>query len=92
MSQTNLQERMFETNLLLVRQLPVLLGEDFSKVKVAHLRVQLCIFGPLFHEEAEVWSQGLLGEIWVFLCIMDKKREQFETRTALGWLVFHRMS
>lgn len=61
------ESRLWTTNLLLVWQLSVLLGEDFSQVQVAHLRVQLGVLGPFLHEEAEVRCQGLLGEIWVFL-------------------------
>lgn len=57
----------FLADLFLVWQLPVLLGEDLRQVQVAHLGMQLGVLGPLFHEEAEVWGQGLLGEIWVFL-------------------------
>lgn len=61
------------TDLLFIRQLPILLREDFSEVQVAHLRVQLCILGSLLHKETEVWSQRLLGEIWVFLHLWEGK-------------------
>lgn len=54
-------------DLLLVGQLLVLLGQDLGQVQVAHLRVDFGIFGSFFHEEAKVWRQRLLGEIWMSL-------------------------
>ena len=59
-------------HLFFLGQLAVLLGQDLGEVQVAHLRVQLGVLGPLLHEEAEVWRQGLLGEVWVLLLREEK--------------------
>ena len=53
--------------LFLLGKLLVFLGQDLGEIQVAHFGVKLGVFGPLLHEEAEIGSQGLLGEVGVFL-------------------------
>lgn len=55
------------SDLLLVRQLFVLLGQDLGQVQVAHLWVDFSIFSSFLHEEAKVRCQWLLREIWMSL-------------------------
>lgn len=55
------------SDLLLVGQLFVLLGQDLGQVQVAHLWVDFSIFGSFLHEEAKVRCQWLLREIWMSL-------------------------
>lgn len=65
--------------LLLVGELLVLLGQDLGQVQVAHLRVDFGVFGSFLHEEAEVRSQRLLGEIWMSLNMREVKSGQRNT-------------
>lgn len=66
-------------NLLLVGELLVLLGQDLGQVQVAHLRVDFGVFGSFLHEEAEVRSQRLLGEIWMSLNMREVESGQRNT-------------
>lgn len=71
------------SDLLLVGQLLVLLGQDLGQVQVAHLRVDFGVFGSFLHEEAKVRSQGFLGEIWMSLNRREGGGEQIQDQQSL---------
>lgn len=54
-------------HLFLFRELFVFFGEDLGEIQVAHLWVNFCIFGSLFHKETKVGRKRLLWKVWMRL-------------------------